>query len=75
MKQQKLKLECVKYAAKVVATMDVENKSKALFDLAAQIEMWVSEDKKEWFDIPTPRYGQCCTFTVDQPSEYNKQKE
>ena len=74
MKQQKLKLERIKYAAKVVATMEIENKSKALFDLAAKIEEWVGNDT-EWFDVPTPRYGQCCTFTVDPQSEYNKQKE
>ena len=74
MKQQKLKLECIKYAAKVVATMEIENKSKALFDLAAKIEEWVGNDT-EWFDVPTPRYGQCCTFTVDQTAGYNTNKE
>lgn len=66
MKQQKLKLECIKYAAKVVATMDVENKSKALFDLAEQIYRYATPDKcveeepqkpVEWFGTPIYPYG------------------
>ena len=50
MNTQKLKLDCIKYAAKVVATMDVENKSKALFDLAAQIEKYVGIEGKPWYE-------------------------
>lgn len=59
MNTQKLKLDCIKYAAKVVATMEIENKSKALFDLAKQIEEWAGVEEEE-----TPKWWKDRTTTV-----------
>jgi hypothetical protein len=54
MNTQKLKLDCIKYAAKVIATMEIENKSKALFDLAEKIYKYTTPDEyvvaKPWFE-------------------------
>ena len=45
MEQVAIRLECIKQAAVVVASMGVENKPKATIDLAEELLKWVQ--KKE----------------------------
>lgn len=46
MEAQALRLECVKQAAVVVASMTVENKAKATIDLASLLLEWIKQETK-----------------------------
>lgn len=45
----------IEQAVRLVASTNIENKQKAVFDFAEKIIQWIGEDKEQpkWFEEPT----------------------